>query len=251
MRKPFTTTGTRLGRRQAFATGRGGSTLLRGLLGYWRHEEAANVDRLDATPAGLTMSKVAAGVSQETGKVGFASGFATASDQYLVGDHAALRLSVFTIAGWAAVDDVTQTNATFASRWDTSKAAFLIKHRGATGTVRLSWTSDADHTSPTDITTADLGLINGDWFFWAIRFAADQVDLRINTTDSSSSGDDTPVYVGVTPFLIGGELSSGSILAANSFEGKVDEVGFWNRVLSDDELTTLYNAGTGLQYPFA
>jgi hypothetical protein len=31
----------------------------------------------------------------------------------------------------------------------------------------------------------------------------------------------------------------------------IDEVGFWNRVLTPTEITTLYNAGAGLTYPFS
>lgn len=35
-----------------------------------------------------------------------------------------------------------------------------------------------------------------------------------------------------------------------SWDGLIDEVGIWNRVLSDDELTSLYNNRDGLAYPF-
>ena len=33
------------------------------------------------------------------------------------------------------------------------------------------------------------------------------------------------------------------------FNGKLDEVGIWSRDLSASEVTELYNAGAGLQYP--
>jgi hypothetical protein len=32
--------------------------------------------------------------------------------------------------------------------------------------------------------------------------------------------------------------------------GMVDEIGYWERDLSSSEVTTLYNAGAGLTYPF-
>ena len=35
------------------------------------------------------------------------------------------------------------------------------------------------------------------------------------------------------------------------FKGLVDEVGVWTRVLSGTEITSLYNGGAGLQYPFS
>lgn len=34
------------------------------------------------------------------------------------------------------------------------------------------------------------------------------------------------------------------------FNGQIDEVGIWNRALSGTEITELYNAGAGKQYPF-
>jgi hypothetical protein len=36
----------------------------------------------------------------------------------------------------------------------------------------------------------------------------------------------------------------------NGFGGSVDEVGVWNHALSQNDITTLYNNGNGLQYPF-
>lgn len=36
----------------------------------------------------------------------------------------------------------------------------------------------------------------------------------------------------------------------DTFNGYIDELGIWNRALSGAEVTQLYNAGTGLTYPF-
>lgn len=38
---------------------------------------------------------------------------------------------------------------------------------------------------------------------------------------------------------------------AHHLNGDMDEVGFWNRALSSTEVSTLYNGGAGLQYPFS
>src|SRR3989339_1006674 len=34
------------------------------------------------------------------------------------------------------------------------------------------------------------------------------------------------------------------------FDGKIDELGIWNRALTADEISELYNSGNGLSYPF-
>jgi hypothetical protein len=38
--------------------------------------------------------------------------------------------------------------------------------------------------------------------------------------------------------------------AANFFDGRIDEVGIWNRVLTPAERTILYNGGSGIAFPF-
>ena len=42
----------------------------------------------------------------------------------------------------------------------------------------------------------------------------------------------------------------GTTTSPEEFDGIMDEVGIWNRVLSDSEITELYNGGAGLTYPF-
>jgi hypothetical protein len=41
-----------------------------------------------------------------------------------------------------------------------------------------------------------------------------------------------------------------NIFGYQSMDGCIDEVGAWNRSLSAPEVTALYNAGAGIQYPF-
>jgi hypothetical protein len=37
---------------------------------------------------------------------------------------------------------------------------------------------------------------------------------------------------------------------ARDIAGTFDEIGFWSRALSSEEILMLYNGGTGLSYPF-
>ena len=50
------------------------------------------------------------------------------------------------------------------------------------------------------------------------------------------------------PFAIGADQATG---AANFFNGRVDMVGVWNVLLTSAEISSLYNAGAGIQFPFA
>jgi hypothetical protein len=49
-------------------------------------------------------------------------------------------------------------------------------------------------------------------------------------------------------FTLGANDNSGTV--RDWLDGALDEVGIWSRVLTSGEASSLYNAGTGLQYPF-
>lgn len=44
--------------------------------------------------------------------------------------------------------------------------------------------------------------------------------------------------------------TNGGYYTFQEFDGDIDEMGIWNRVLSAAEITQLYNGGAGLAYPF-
>lgn len=66
--------------------------------------------------------------------------------------------------------------------------------------------------------------------------------------DGQLEGAATGTVVNVTPndAAIGYDLRNN----INYITGDVDEVGFWSRALTADEVLLLYNGGAGLQYPF-
>jgi len=52
----------------------------------------------------------------------------------------------------------------------------------------------------------------------------------------------------VYDFVIGATNDEGTV--TNFIDADLDEIGFWNRVLSPTEITALWNSGNGLTYPF-
>lgn len=58
---------------------------------------------------------------------------------------------------------------------------------------------------------------------------------------SGAGGDSTSVF----------NIGAGGDSAGFCWDGLIDEVGFWKRVLTSGEVASLYNAGAGLAYPFA
>jgi hypothetical protein len=72
------------------------------------------------------------------------------------------------------------------------------------------------------------------------------INIQVNNGTADSAAHNLGVFYGTAPFAIGARDAA----AADYWDGLIDEVGFWKRVLTADERTTLYNGGNGLAYPF-
>jgi len=77
-----------------------------------------------------------------------------------------------------------------------------------------------------------------------IRF---YIDGALDITGYSSGwNNQTAINTGAGVFYLGSDY-----LAANNYDAIFDEVGVWNKSLTLSDITTLYNSGTGLAYPFS
>lgn len=63
-------------------------------------------------------------------------------------------------------------------------------------------------------------------------------------TDTTIAADAPSWQDVTTQFSIGGPQDG-------YYDGRIDEVGIWSRVITPTEVTSLYNSGAGLQYPFS
>ncbi len=94
--------------------------------------------------------------------------------------------------------------------------------------------------------TYSSSISNGSWSFLAATYdhVTNILSLSVNagTAQTASTGG---VTGGTGGFVIG--MSEGGWL----FDGLIDEVGLWKRVLSTSEISQLYNSGSGLSYPFS
>ena len=69
---------------------------------------------------------------------------------------------------------------------------------------------------------------------------------------ASNTSTINPTYLTTTNPTIGAINVPGNVGAYPAINGsKIDAVSVWNKTLTDDEITQLYNAGNGTQYPFS
>ncbi|MBX4192571.1 LamG domain-containing protein [Candidatus Parcubacteria bacterium] len=102
-------------------------------------------------------------------------------------------------------------------------------------------------------------LATSTWYHIAVTWDGTQsqnsrIKIYVNGTEntnegSETAGDITTINDSTGPFMIGAEPF---VLGTNRYkvDGVFDEVGIWDRALTAQEVSDLYNSGSGLSYPF-
>lgn len=111
-------------------------------------------------------------------------------------------------------------------------------------TVYLNGTNVALYTWNTDFDSAT-AVSNGTWAMATLTYNNGSIELFINGVSkvtgtagtSAGSANDFSIGAGYGDF-------------GAKYNGMVDEVGVWSRVLTGAEITSLYNSGNATQYPF-
>lgn len=75
----------------------------------------------------------------------------------------------------------------------------------------------------------------------------DLIGICVDDGTPNTAAHSTGVFVGTAPFGVGLQHVTATSYA-NGFNGVIDEIAFWKRVLTSGERTALYNSGAGLAY---
>jgi len=105
------------------------------------------------------------------------------------------------------------------------------------------------------LTTADATWRNGNWHFITITVdgANDTIVITIDNSSKAISYNATGTPIGFDNFItydmaIGSRNDNGT--GSKWFAGDIDELIFWDKILTAQDKTDLYNSGSGLAYPF-
>ncbi len=217
------------------------SSLLTGLSSFWAMDTTGWLDAV----GGRTLTPHN-GVTLETGKVGNAAGFASASEQFLsrAADAGLEPAGSFTLAAWFRKSSGESVRV---GRWDqftSDNRSFLLRLDGITrffisgdGT-NLTMSQAFDDTNLPD---ADTWYAVRGWYDADLQTANVQLDGHTIVSQPHTFG----TFAGTSEFLVGCETGQ-------SFSGGMaDEVGYWTRVLTDAEWAWYRNSGAGRAYPWA
>lgn len=220
------------------------------LISYWKLDEVSGtrIDSVVASANDLTDNNT---VTQAVGKLTNAGQFTSANSEYLSRASNSLLQAGdidFTIQAWVYGDtfisvpmlvtkDNDATNREYALFYDTSAARFAFGVYTSGGTLR-------------QVTATAFGAASINTWYHLIAWhdaAADTVNIAVNDTTPASAATTAALQAaGAAEFRISSRQRD-----ARYWNGRIDAVGFWKRVLTSGERTQLYNAGNGFEYPFA
>jgi hypothetical protein len=218
------------------------SGILTGLQAFWKMDEASGT-RYDAVGSNhLTDNNT---VTSAAGKVSDCAQFVVSNQEWLsIVDDASLDVGAEGAhwCCWVYADSLPVQRDVAGKRLTANEWCTSLMGTGAAQFT--SW-----HGGVAKVATSGTGVLTtATWYFldWWLDLPNSLIGISVNngaasTTPTGGTAQDS----GATRFDIGA-IGSG----VGSFDGRIDGFGFWNRLLTSDELTTLYNGGNGLAYPF-
>ncbi len=224
--------------------------LIDNLVSYWKLEEASGARADEVGGNTLTDDNT---VTQAVGKLGNCGQFTRANSEQLSHvDNASLSVGDidFTWAGWVYADTLTN-NSGILGKWGTNNEYALWYYNLSSLGLTFMFSVVDGSGGTTHLRAASAGApATGTWYYivaWHDS-VANTINIQVNNGTVDSTAHTTGVRDGTNAFSVG-NYASGS--AGIYWDGRIDSVGFWKRVLTAAERTSLYNSGAGLEYPFS
>lgn len=221
------------------------STLNTSLIAYWKLGEASGT-RVDSETTGTAQNLTDNNtVNQTNGIIGNAAWFINGNNEYLSKTDSA-DLSTgdidYTVAGWVYFDTLTNRRNIF-SKWSNAagnREWYLFYSVVAN---RFQYQISSNGTDSVALSATAFGAPStATWYLVAVCHDSvnNLMGISINggawETQSYANGS----IDGTASFVIGWNSAD-----TQYNDGRVDEVGFWKKVLSASEISELYNSGAG------
>jgi hypothetical protein len=219
------------------------------LVAFWELEEASG-SRADAAGANtLTDNNT---VTSASGKVGNAASFTAANSESLsIVDNAALSMGDidFTIMAWLNSASLPMGNGSTAlAKYNLTgnKREYTLIYESAPA-ARWRFYVSPDGSTTVNVAADTLGTPSTSTWYCVICWhdaTANTINITVNAGATDSAAHSGGVFDSDSTFYLGSlDLFSGYF-----FDGLLDQVGVWKRVLTSGERTSLYNSGAGLSY---
>lgn len=230
----------------------GGSSLLDDLGWWYKMDETSGV-RADSVGTGDDLVDNNT-VLFTTGLIGNAARFVSANNEYLSLDISPSTLwadaTAFTVSCWIYIDSGVQSNGNYFMEYRNaaSAAALYLRYLAAGTTVEAGFYATNNGVRTTQVNVAG-DLVDTAWNHIVLYYDPFQAPGGWIVAN-----DGTPVSSAALPAPKRGasKVAYGSSAIPSLYQDyDLDLVGIWgDRQLTTDEITELYNGGSGVDYPF-
>jgi hypothetical protein len=217
------------------------------LISFYELGEAAGATRVDSVVASGNDLTDHATVAQVVGKVGNAAGFTNASSQYLShADNASLSTGNidFEVCAWVYITGSVVMPVIMSKYTDTTHREYFLYYDNFA--QRFSFIVYNSSGTQVGIVAANTFGMPSASTWYLVNAYYDSVHSLVGISVNAGAAD-TSATSG-TPADTTAVFNIGAANANEFWDGRIDQAGFWKKVLSGAERTTLYNGGSGLSY---
>jgi hypothetical protein len=205
-----------------------------GIISWWKFDEGNGTIAYDSKGSN---DGTITGATWTTGQINGALSFDGDSDYVLVGDKDNLEQQEFTLSFWAQLNNPSGSlQGGIAKGWifgDAKMFSYTLDFSGGNARAAVTNTSDTGFsiTGP---------ILNSDWHMWTMTVGGGTITLYKDGSDVNSTG-----YTGMIDYrkwyenFVIGARDNGDY----AFNGKIDDVRFYNRTLSAEEIEQLCQIG--------
>ena len=198
------------------------------------------------------------GLTYVPGKVGTAFNF-NGTDAYVnMGDVMDIGLSSWSYGMWFNVNNISSTRILFSKTLSGENTGRIRCSVTTGGVIRFAFApTNTASTDDIDIQTTNTISLNTWYHVVFVLDRTNNMKIYLNgvlqSVTVSVAANNLIPYSGVNfnninPFRIGSGTGADNTSPNGLFSGQIDAFNVWNRVLTESEITELYNSGNGVQY---
>ena len=220
-----------------------------GLVGYWPFNGNANDVSSNAnngTNNGATLT------TDRFGNANSAYSFNGTSNYISTANSSTSFVNGITISAWVKLAGTTGTHQFFVSKgYDSNTGAAFLGYRNFLSTENEYFGKVQQLGSQSEVYSGTpLTFPMANWQQVIMVFNNQTIYLYVDGVLKSTKTFTTPLSTLNKPFIFGCETSSDYLSHVYFAKGIIDDIGIWNRALTIDEITNLYNANLCYQSSF-
>lgn len=207
------------------------------LIGWWKLDETSGSKAYDSstyTHHGTLESSMSFSTNSISGQIGHALSFDDVDDEVTIDDPNQFNYSEFTCTGWFKTTESPYPS--IVGRQYSNNLGWTVHiSTGIALKVRIDSTTTINQVKSTSGTPND-----GEWHFFSL--AIDGTNNKVYVYLDGTGGTEQ-TFTGDISGTDGHFGFAKPTVGATRFGGEIDDVRYYNRILSSEEIETLYNQG--------